>query len=283
MAAARPCEIVSEAVTMLFVPGDRPERFGKAAATEADVIVVDLEDAVAPEAKAPALDAALTALASGTQQSFRAIVRINVPGSPNHEAEIAALTRLSLRSGHGLLGIMLPKAESVREVQKLRQHLPEELALVPLIESAAGLVNSLEIARVPGVTRLGFGAIDFALDMNTSDTGLLAQARFQLVLSSRAANIAPPLDSPSTEIRDLTPVAESARTARKLGFGGMLCIHPRQVPVTQRAFMPDAAEILWAQSVTGVKGGAAQLDGQMIDRPVQERAAKILQSAKQKQ
>jgi hypothetical protein len=113
---------------------------------------------------------------------------------------------------------MLPKAESVREVQKLRQQLPEVLAVVPLIESAAGLVNSLEIARVPGVTRLGFGAIDFALDMNAGDRGLLAQARFQLVLPFRAANIALPLDSPSTEIRDLALVAESARTGRNLAW-----------------------------------------------------------------
>ncbi|WP_427004499.1 HpcH/HpaI aldolase/citrate lyase family protein [Pseudarthrobacter sp. H2] len=275
-------DAVAAAVTALFVPGDRPERFAKAAAAGAGVVIIDLEDAVAPDAKAGALAAVLEALAP--DGVVRALVRVNPQGSGQYDAEITALLAAAEAPGSGLLGIVVPKAEDPGALRQLRARMPERLALVPLVESALGVVNALELARVPGVTRLAFGAIDFALDIN-ADGGdrFLDHARAQLVLASRAAGIAAPLDSPSTEIRDAGRVADSALLGRNFGFGGKLCIHPAQLAAVHAAFAPSEADVEWARSVIGAEGGAVQLDGQMIDRPVTERAKRILQRAGKEQ
>lgn len=274
-------ETVASAVTALFVPGDRPERFAKAAAAGAGVVIIDLEDAVAPDAKAAALAAALEALSPDTRgESVRALVRVNPADSDQYDAETTALLAAAGTPGSGLLGIVVPKAEESGALGELRARMPGHLALVPLIESATGVVNAVELARVAGVTRLAFGAVDFALDIN-ADGGdrFLDPARAQLVLASRAGGIAAPLDSPSTDIRDAGKVAESARLARNFGFGGKLCIHPSQLAAVHGAFAPSEADIQWARSVISAEGGAVQLDGQMIDRPVTERAKRILQRA----
>jgi citrate lyase subunit beta/citryl-CoA lyase len=274
-------ETVAAAVTALFVPGDRPERFAKAAAAGAGVVIIDLEDAVAPAAKSAALTAAVEAVApSDGGPAVLALVRVNPLGSRQHDADITLLLSTARAAGSGLLGIMVPKAEDAGALRQLRSDMPKHLALVPLIESALGVVNAVELARVPGVTRLAFGAIDFALDIDAEGGDrFLDHARSQLVLASRAAGIAAPLDSPSTDIKNTARVAESARLARNFGFGGKLCIHPAQLDTVHRAFAPTAADVEWAMSVIGAEGGAAQVDGQMIDRPVTERAKRILQRA----
>lgn len=280
-AAATGADTVASADTALFVPGDRPERFAKAAAAGAGVVIIDLEDAVAPDAKAGALAAVLEALAPGGVQ---ALVRVNPVESQYYDAETTALLAGAEAPGSGLLGIVVPKAEGAGALRQLRADMPKHLALVPLVESALGVVNALELARVPGVTRLAFGAIDFALDID-ADGGdrFLDHARAQLVLASRAAGIAAPLDSPSTDIKDAGKVADSARLARNFGFGGKLCIHPAQLPAVRGAFAPTQADVEWALSVIGAEGGAVQVDGQMIDRPVTERAKRILQRAGREQ
>jgi citrate lyase subunit beta / citryl-CoA lyase len=277
-AAATGAEIVSSAVTALFVPGDRPERFAKAVASGADVVIIDLEDAVAPPDKAAALASVVDALARG---GVRALVRVNPQEAQSYDTEITALLSLTQWKHHGLLGIMVPKADDPELLLRLRRAMPTELALVPLIESATGLVHALELAQVSGVTRLAFGAIDFALDIN-ADGGdrFLDHARAELVLSSRAAGIAAPLDSPCTEIRDVNRISESARLARNFGFSGKLCIHPAQIASVSAAFTPLEADIVWALSVIDAECGATQVAGQMIDRPVTERARRILQQVK---
>ncbi|MCI0144133.1 CoA ester lyase [Arthrobacter bambusae] len=278
-------EGVAAAVTALFVPGDRPERFAKAAASGAGVVIIDLEDAVAQDAKSAALTAALEAVApEGGGAPVRALVRLNTQGSCQYEADITLLLSAARTAGSGLLGLVVPKAEDPGALRQLRVDMPKHLALVPLIESALGVVNAVDLARVPGVTRLAFGAIDFALDID-ADGGdrFLDHARAQLVLASRAAGIAAPLDSPSTDIRDVGKVAESARLARNFGFGGKLCIHPDQLATVHSAFVPTQTDVEWALSVIGAEGGAAQVDGKMIDRPVTERAKRILQRARREQ
>jgi len=272
---------VGDAVTALFVPGDRSDRFAKAKAAGADAVIIDLEDAVLPDAKSRALAAVLEALAPSRRgEGFHALVRVNSTGSPTYNAEIEALLSLAERSGHGLRGLMVPKAEDPVALRQLSQKLPTGLALVPLIESAIGLVSALELAQVPGVTRLAFGAIDFALDINADDDDrFLDYARSQVVIASRAAGIAAPYDSPCTKIVDIARVAASARRARGFGFGGKLCIHPAQVSTVQVAFAPTIDEIEWAQSIVGTRGGATQYRGEMIDRPVTERAKRILRRA----
>jgi citrate lyase subunit beta/citryl-CoA lyase len=274
--------VVATAVTALFVPGNRPERFAKAAAAGADVVIMDLEDAVAATEKEGALAAVLEALAPADQNGggAQAVVRVNAMGSFHYDSEVAALLSLSETPGHGLLGLMVPKAEDAIALGRLSDGLPAGLALVPLVESAAGLLNALELARVPGITRLAFGALDFALDINSATADeFVAYARSHLVVASRAAGIAPPLDSPTTELRDSQRVTASARLARDFGFGGKLCIHPVQVSAVQRAFAPTAADVEWALSVIGAEAGATRVDGQMVDRPVTERARRILHGA----
>lgn len=274
-------DTVAQAVTALFVPGDRPERFAKAAAAGAGVVIIDLEDAVAPGAKGAGLASAMEAVApSDGGAPVRALVRVNPQGTRQHDVEITALLTAAATPGSGLLGIVVPKAEDANALRRLRADMPTHLALVPLVESALGVITALDLARVPGATRLAFGAIDFALDID-ADGGdrFLDHARSQLVLASRAAGIAAPLDSPSTDIKETTRVAESARLARNFGFGGKLCIHPAQLAAVQGAFAPTEADVEWALSVVGSEGGAAQVDGQMIDRPLTERAKRILRRA----
>ncbi|SDO32762.1 citrate lyase subunit beta / citryl-CoA lyase [Cryobacterium flavum] len=266
-------EVVGEAITALFVPGDRPQRFSKAAAARPDVVIVDWEDAVAPQSKAAATASTMEFLSDG----FVALVRTNPIGSPTFESELEALAELATTPGNGLLGIMLPKADSAQDVERICRRLPANLAVVPLIESAAGLVAAMKLAAIPGVTRLAFGAIDFALDIGADDGDqYLAYARSELVVVSRAANIAAPLDSPTPEFDDVEFVASAARYARGFGFSGKLCIHPRQVSIVAAAFLPDDVTVAWARKVAGAADGVSTVDGTMVDRPVIERARRVL-------
>lgn len=273
-------EQVVSAVTALFVPGDQAARFGKAVSSGAHVVIIDLEDAVAPGAKEGALENVVEALSASNDPGISALVRINSSDSEEYASEIAALLSLAGKPGSGLMGLMVPKAEDADTLGRLRAIMPSHLALVPLIETARGVVNALGIASVPGVSRLAFGAIDFALDIDSSgDDRFLDYPRSQLVIASKAAGIAAPLDSPATEIRDSSRIAESAKLARNFGFGGKLCIHPAQLAAVDKAFTPTEQDIQWALSVTGVEDGAVQIDGKMIDRPVIERAKRIVQRA----
>jgi citrate lyase subunit beta/citryl-CoA lyase len=268
---------VAQAVSVLFVPGDRPERFAKAQRSGADVIILDLEDAVSPENRPAALAAIIAALAPfpvvGEGNPIAAVVRISGAESVD---ELAALVAVAAQAGNGLLGVMIPKAESVQQILSVLTALPAGIACIPLIESAVGLVNAMALAGVTGVTRLAFGAVDFGLDVDATHATVFDFARAQIVISSAAAGIAAPLDSPSLSFTDMQIVSEEARRARESGCGGKLCIHPNQVAVVQQSFLPTPDQVAWAQKVVELEGGAAQLDGTMIDRPVVERAKKIL-------
>lgn len=283
-APTRSAEAVAAAVTALFVPGDRADRFAKAASADSDVVIVDLEDAVAPAKKDEALAAALDAFSSPGVFGGRGLVRVNPAGTPSHTAEVDALVRLSECRDHGLLGVMVPKAEDPDALAALAERLASaDVAVIALVESAIGVLNAPVLARVRGLTRLAFGAIDFALDVDAGmDRGAewtIDYARAALVIASRAGGLAAPLDSPSTEIADVEEVAASARRSRGFGFGGKLCIHPAQVSVVRAAFTPTTDQLTWARSVLGAGAGATQIDGHMIDRPVIERARKLLHCA----
>ncbi|WP_309076391.1 CoA ester lyase [Paenarthrobacter sp.] len=268
-------ELVAAAVTALFVPGDRPERFAKAAASGAGVVIVDLEDAVASAHKTKALAAAVDYL---SRADLRALVRINPLGTESSKAEIVALLDVAQQATHGLLGLVVPKAEDIMALRNLATRCEMlDLAVVPLIESAVGVLGAVDIAGISGVTRLSFGAIDYALDIDAgSDDRFLDYARSALVVSSRAAGIPAPLDSPAVHIKETDKVQTSAKLARGFGFGGKLCIHPSQVPVVEQSFRPGPDEIQWARSVVSAAGGASQIEGRMIDRPVIERAQRVL-------
>ncbi|GAB3976600.1 CoA ester lyase [Actinoallomurus acanthiterrae] len=257
--------------TWLFVPGDRPERFAKATASGADQIIIDLEDGVTPDAKASARRAAAEWLAAG----HAAWIRLNAPGTPWHDEDVSEMRGLT-----ALRGMVLPKSERPSDLALLASRLPPGTGLMALIESARGIVNATAIADCGPVTRLAFGAVDYSLDIDADDTGdALLFARSTLVVASRAAGKPPPVDSVTT---DLTPhaAASDARRARALGFGGKFLIHPAQVAPAAEAFRPTDDQLEWAYSVldaaSQAANGATSSGGHMIDRPVVERARRII-------
>jgi citrate lyase subunit beta/citryl-CoA lyase len=263
----------------LFVPGDRPERFDKALAAGADQVIVDLEDAVAPDAKVAARTALVAWLAGAAARGVPGVaVRLNAADTAWFADDLAVLDQPAVAA------VVLPKAEDPAVLALLSARRPG-LALVPLVESAAGLAAARALAAVPGVERLAFGHLDFQVDLGLRDAGEddLLPFRCELVLASRLARIAPPLDGVTTALDAPERLAADVARARRLGFGGKLCIHPKQVAGVRAGFAPAAADIAWAQRVlaaAAASGGAAvAVDGRMVDRPVLLRAEAILREA----
>ncbi|TLX60520.1 CoA ester lyase [Stutzerimonas nosocomialis] len=263
----------------LFVPATRPERFAKALASGADAVIVDLEDAVAEPLKAEArasLDDFLQ-----TSPEAQVLVRINAPGHAQQAEDLALCAR-----HRGVVGILLPKAESAAHVQ---QAAATGKPVWPIIESARGLDALSEIAAAAGVERLSFGALDLGLDLGLASGSeaaerVLDQARYAVLLQSRLRELAMPLDSVYPDIRNSQGLARTVADARDMGFGGLLCIHPSQVAVVHETLMPTGDELAWAQRVleAGSSGeGVFVVDGQMVDAPVIGRARRLLQRAGQ--
>jgi citrate lyase subunit beta/citryl-CoA lyase len=255
----------------LFVPGSRSDRFDKAAVSGADELILDLEDAVAPADKGDARDAVADWLGRGSGW-----VRINAAGTEWFEADVAALATLP-----GLRGLMLPKSEDVAVLERLAGILGGR-RIIALIETCLGLARARELAGADGVARLAFGSVDFALDLGAVEDDLsLLTARSELVLASRLAGLAAPIDGVTTVLRDAGAIARAAERSHALGFGGKLCIHPAQISPVRVAFAPAAEEIAWAREVLAAASvsavGAVSVRGQMVDRPVVERARRILE------
>jgi citrate lyase beta subunit len=262
---------VSAARSWLFVPGDRPDRFDKAMRSGADQVIVDLEDAVAPDRKPRARGHVVELLARR-----HAYVRINGADTEWFAADLAALVGCP-----GLRGVVVPKTDTVADVARVAGVVRAGVAVVALIETALGVCNAECIAAAEGTARLAFGNLDFSLDTDTErDSETLCYARSRLVVASRAARIAAPLDGVSTELDDPGAIARDARSGRGLGFGGKLCIHSRQVAVVNTAYSYGADQIAWARRVveaSGASGGAAvRVDGQMIDKPRLSLARRIV-------
>lgn len=269
--------MIDAAVTALFVPGDRPDRYDKAVASGADVVIIDLEDAVAPVAKESARSSAVAAVAPGG--SVRVVVRVNAPGSRWFDDDLRALADLVSGPGQGLLGVMVPKADDPAQLAAVVAAVGG-LPVVGLVESALGVARVRELASVPGVARLAFGALDFALDVGADVDAMTGQvARAEVVIASRAAGLPAPLESPSTDLTDLDRVEATSRTARRLGFGGRLCIHPRQLAPVRSGFAPTVDEVAWARRFAAAGDGVERVEDQMVDRPVLERARRILRLA----
>jgi len=257
--------------TYLFVPANRPDRYRKALDSGADAVIVDLEDAVGPAEK----DSARAALAAWLSPEYPVLVRVNAADTPWFEAD-----RL-LAARPGVAGVLLPKAEHSDAIRALAGG---GAPVLPMIESAKGLDNVLALARSKRVQRLMFGSIDFQADLGMcAEDEELAPFRLQLVLASRLAGIAQPVDGVSTALDDAQLLRTDALRARRLGFGGKLCIHPRQVGVVRECFLPSTEEIVWARrvvdAIAAAGGGAVAVDGKMVDRPVELRALSILREA----
>lgn len=270
--------VAADPVTWLFVPATRPERLAKAFAAGADAVIADLEDAVDAQQKAGAreqLDTVMTSEVLGG----RLWLRINAVGTRWFAEDLALL-----RKHHRVLaGVMLAKTESAADLQALDCDLP----VLALIESARGLLALTDICRQPNVARLAFGSVDCAGDLGCEDAwDVLLQARMQIVLHSAAARLAAPVDGVTLVLDPAEQAGQDAARAARLGFASKLCIHPSQLAAVSQAFAPSAAQLQWATRIVALAqqsgAGAQRLDGQMVDRPVIERAKKMLERQAQR-
>ena len=282
--------------SMLFVPGDRPERFAKAVASGADAVIFDLEDAVVPERRAAARVEIARYLA-GVERPVPLWVRINPVTTDDALLDLAAV--IDGRPD----GIMLPKARDGADVERASHWLEAfearagleqgGVGLIPLIsESAGAVLNAASFTRLPARVRgLTWGAEDLAADIgalgNRSADGefefTYAYARSMGLLAAAAAGVAA-IDTVDTEIRDGAAIERRARDSRRHGFAGKMAIHPAQVAPIHAAFSPSAAEVEWAGRVLAAfsaspGAGAVSLDGRMLDRPHILQAERILAAA----
>ena len=258
----------------LFVPGNRPDRFGKAFDAGADAVIVDLEDAVAPDQKEAARSALAAWLAADHGRRAQLVVRINDDASPWFEADLALLRAL------GPCTVMLPKAESARQLEGLAAALLAGTEVIALIETARGLHEVDAIAAAAAVQRLAFGTLDYALDLGLTDDprGLLYPAS-RIALASRLAGLAAPVAGITAAFDDEAALRSDFELARACGFGAKMCIHPRQVGTVHAMLAPTQEQRAWAARVLAAAesgSGAVQVDGKMVDRPVLLRARAML-------
>lgn len=260
-------------IAPLFVPGSRPDWFEKADAGKPDAIVLDLEDAVAAADKERARVAVL-GNAPGLKSPI--IVRINAANTPWHESDLDAVRRL------GSVALMLPKAERPQDILNATTRIGRDVPVIALVETAAGLGELSEILKIPNVTMIAFGSVDFSLDIGCAHERLaMLAARSEIVWRSRAANRAAPIDGVTTDLTGPELVEDDARHAVRLGFGGKMAIHPKQVEPIRHAFQPSEQTLAWARNIVAAAScdQASSVNGEMVDRPVIERARRILSKA----
>jgi citrate lyase subunit beta/citryl-CoA lyase len=267
--------------TYLFVPGNRPERFAKAAASEAERVILDLEDAHAPADKAAARQAihAWMHAATTTLPPQRLMVRINDARSDFFFDDLALLRTLPA------CGVMLAKAERAEDLQTVRGAMQADTELLALVETATGIVACQSIASHSAVTRLALGALDLMVDLNIpADSPTLTLAASQLVLASRAAGLAAPVAGVTPSVLAEHTQADM-QDALRFGFGAKMCIHPAQLAGARRALSPLPDEVDWAQEVVTAwdaahagnsPASAFQVRGRMVDKPVYLRALRLL-------
>jgi citrate lyase subunit beta / citryl-CoA lyase len=256
----------------LFAPGHNAKLLGRVFEAGADAVMLDLEDAVPPDAKATARAMVAEALAD-----HPAWVRVNAARTEWCEADLAAV-------GGRAFGIRIPKASSADDVRWVAERAPGK-PIICAIESARGVLAAAEIAAAPGVRHLAMGGVDLQNDLNAGNGNLQTMyVRSHLVVVSRAAGLEPPIDSVYPRLDDEAGLREQAEFARSLGFFGKSAIHPRQLPVLHEVFTPSERELGWAREVVtafeAAGGAALQLPGgEFIDLPVAQRARRLLELA----
>lgn len=263
----------------LYVPGNRPDRFTKAAASGADAVVIDLEDAVPPEAKDTARQAAAAQVTGGAGVPL--YVRINHPGTPWARADVTAV------AGARPAGIRIPKVEDPEQVRTVAGWLRDAGAEIPLyclIESALGVERAFKIAGAHDVVAgLVLGEADLAADLGTTDDDGLHYARSRCVVAARAAGLPPPVQAVFTDVDDLDGLRASCEQGRRLGFLGRSAIHPRQIPVINTAYTPTAEEVADARALLDAADRAEAAfvlaDGRFVDPAITRRARRVVQLA----
>ena len=289
--------------SFLFAPGNVARRVEKALTLEADVVIVDLEDSVALAEKAATRKAVAAALER--PRRARGFVRVNAPSTPFCFSDLQETI-------HGKVeGVVLPKVESAADLHAIdwmlwnlerERGIPEgSIDLMPQIETAAGVqridrvlqARSLRPYKGPWrVKRVAFGAADYSHELGLTvgpEEAELADARARVVLSSRAAGLEGPIDSPWFDFKDNAGFARALERSRRGGFQGRLCVHPDQLAPVNAAYQPSAEELARAERIVAAfrqaeaRGEAAvQVDGQMVDYPVAYRAQALLDSVRGK-
>lgn len=280
----------------LFAPGDSEKKMAKAMEGEADIVLIDLEDAIAPDSKAGARPMVHDFLQSHPEQRHRLWVRINPLDGPHALPDLAAV--MPARPG----GIMLPKVYGPQDVETLDRYLEAfeaahgiERGATPVIvlitETAEGMFRCGDYKGAPRVVALTWGAEDLAdslgaasnLNADGSYSFTFEMARSFCLLGAAAAGVTA-VDTISADFRDLDALRARAEKVRRDGYRGMLAIHPAQVPVINAAFTPTAQEVAQAQEIVDIFAaspgvGAIGWKGGMLDRPYLARAQRLLRQA----
>ncbi|MFF5517413.1 HpcH/HpaI aldolase/citrate lyase family protein [Streptomyces coeruleorubidus] len=268
-------------LTWLYAPGDRPPVVAKALASGADIVVVDLEDAVAPDRKAYARAATAELLAELPPVPVH--VRVNALDSPWAGQDIAAVA-----PAPGLCALRLPKITSPAEVVRIAQHaVPAGLPLYALLETALGVEQAYAVATAhPSLRGIALGEADLRADLDVRHDAGLDWSRSRVIVAARAAGLPPPAQSVHPDVHDLEGLAASCGHGRALGFLGRAAIHPRQLPVIERAFLPTEEEIEQAETIVKAAaadpGAQALPDGRFIDTAVVTAAQRTLSLARRR-
>ncbi|MFC8079574.1 HpcH/HpaI aldolase/citrate lyase family protein [Streptomyces sp. NPDC057307] len=260
-------------LTWLYVPGDRPDVVQKALASGADAVIVDLEDAVAPDRREYARAATAELLASTSPEAG--------PGSTPVHVRIADEADLSALAGlPGLAGLRLPKVTRASDIHRVAAIAPDT-PLYALLECALAVENAHAIAAAhPAVRGIALGEADLRADLGVRNDAGLDWPRGRVVVAARAAGLPAPVQSVFPDVRDLEGLAASCAHGRSLGFFGRSAIHPRQLPVIERAYLPTAREVESAAEIveaaaTGT-GALALPDGRFVDAAIVAAAHRTL-------
>jgi citrate lyase beta subunit len=266
--------------SLLFTPANRPALFSKALESGADMIIIDLEDAVAPDQKDSSRASAIEFLASGDDNTPERIIRINSPHIEAGKNDLDALIESNLTSGI----ILIPKVEGAEEILQLDKLLTEAsspLVLAVMIETIMGVENCFEILR--STSRLDFvmfGGADLAAELGTAVAREpLAYGRGRLVYAAKHAHV-DVFDMPCLNFKDLSVVKKETDHAKLLGFTGKAAIHPTNLDIINTAFTPTQEEMeearrfvdAYQNSTTGV----AVVDGKLVEKPVVRAMENIL-------
>ena len=274
----------------LFLPGNNPKILQDGGVFEADSVILDLEDAVSIDSKDEARVLVKWALREVDFGGSEVLIRVNSPETEFFHQDMEVISE-------AVDGIVLPKAESRTDVEKVaalldkieeEKAIEKEIVIIPTIESALGVLNAYDIARAPRVAALAFGAEDFTKDIGaerTPDGRELWYARSAIVTAAKAAGVQA-LDTVYPNVRDDEGLRKETEASRRMGFDGKSAIHPNQIGIIHDVFTPSTEEIRKAlevmQAITDAeekKSGVIALNGRMIDRPVVERAKRVIRLA----
>ncbi|MGG0717171.1 CoA ester lyase [Robertmurraya massiliosenegalensis] len=271
----------------LFVPATQPERIKKALASDADAIIIDLEDAVAVSEKEKARDHVMKALHEVGEPSKAIYVRIN--------DLLTAFWRddVSLLKEYPFAGIVLPKTNSEENIAEIENYVPENQHIIPLLETAQGVLSVKNIAgSSTRIKRLAFGAIDYSLELGinlSTNQEELIYPRSMIAISSKAHGLQPPIDTVYTEFKNDAGLIHESSLGKQHGFYAKLCIHPIQTTIVNQIFAPTSEEIQRANELVmafekaEIEGLAAiQVNGEMVDYPVYKQALQVLERVRLK-